>query len=189
MDTVRFTGGCWPTREQELLLQAALMQGKETIDAWEAWKSTVEIAQIDQGSYRLLPLLYKNLRDHGVEDPWADTLKGVYRSTWYKNQLLFRHQRIHGSIRIVMGRLRTERAVLCACPRLRVDNEAEVHPVAFEVTAHIVGRGQQLEHTLVGRRQYLDGLVAAEPVTAYHALGIAVEQFMSFHRGVLINLG
>jgi hypothetical protein len=91
MDTVRFKGGCWPTREQELLLRAALLQGKAATDAWNAWKLTVDIAQIDQGSYRLLPLLYKNLRDHGIEDPWGDTLKGVYRSTWYKNQLLFHH--------------------------------------------------------------------------------------------------
>lgn len=91
MDTVRFKGGCWPTREQELLLRAALLQGKEATDAWDAWKATVNIAQIDQGSYRLLPILYKNLRDHGIEDPWADILKGVYRSTWYKNQILFRH--------------------------------------------------------------------------------------------------
>lgn len=82
-------GTCWPTKEQELLLRAVLLQGIDGMNAWRDWKSSVEIEQIDHGSYRLLPLLYRSLRTHGVEDPLMDKLKGVYRMTWYKNQVLF----------------------------------------------------------------------------------------------------
>ena len=53
------------------------------------WKSSVDIDRLDQGSLRLLPLLYWNLRTHGVKDPLMNRFKGVYRLTWYENQMLF----------------------------------------------------------------------------------------------------
>ena len=85
--------GCfWPTLQQELLLGGALLKGREALDAWKEWRSRVDIDDIDRldpGSYRLLPLLYRNLNNHGVEDPLMMRLKGVYRLTWYKNQMLF----------------------------------------------------------------------------------------------------
>jgi hypothetical protein len=59
--------------------------------AWEQWKASVDIDQLDPASHRLLPLLYRNLHAHEVRDPWLGRLKGVYRRTWYENQLLF-HQ-------------------------------------------------------------------------------------------------
>jgi len=82
-------GGCWPTWRQELLLRAALLRGKEAIAAWREWKSSVDVDRLDQGSRRLLPLLYRNLRAHGVEDPLMNSFKGIYRLTWYKNQMAF----------------------------------------------------------------------------------------------------
>jgi hypothetical protein len=48
-----------------------------------------DIDRLDPGSYRLLPLLYRNLTSQRVEDPLLMKLKGVYRLTWYKNQMLF----------------------------------------------------------------------------------------------------
>ena len=84
-------GDYWPTREQELLLRAALLQGPDAINAWHEWKASVELEQLDQGSLRLLPLLYQNLRTHGVEEPIMNKLKGVYRMTWYRNQTLFHY--------------------------------------------------------------------------------------------------
>ena len=71
-------GGCWPTWEQESLLKAALLQGEEAIKAWHKWKSRVDVDQLDPGSLRLLPLLYRNLRTHGVEDPLMNRFKGIY---------------------------------------------------------------------------------------------------------------
>ncbi|MFB2921627.1 nucleotidyltransferase family protein [Aerosakkonema funiforme] len=78
----------WLTSEQELLLLAALKQGKDATDAWHQWKTTVDIEELDPESYRLLPLLYRNLSAHGVEDFEMVRLKGVYRRRWYENQLL-----------------------------------------------------------------------------------------------------
>ncbi|MCL1467392.1 nucleotidyltransferase family protein [Argonema galeatum] len=78
----------WVTSEQELLLRSALKQGKDATDAWQQWKRTVDIEDLDPESYRLLPLLYRNLSVHGVSDSHMVRLKGVYRRRWYENQLL-----------------------------------------------------------------------------------------------------
>ncbi|HYA13731.1 MAG TPA: hypothetical protein VEF33_05270, partial [Syntrophales bacterium] len=61
--------GCLPTAQQEALLRASLLQGEEALMAWDYWKSNTDMNRIDQGSYRLLPLLYRNLSLHGVKDP------------------------------------------------------------------------------------------------------------------------
>lgn len=82
--------GCWPTREQELLLRASLLEGGEAIEAWRKWKSRIDLDRIEPGSQRLLPLLYRNLHLHSVEDPSMNRYKGIHRRTWYENQTLFR---------------------------------------------------------------------------------------------------
>ncbi len=89
MNGAHHRGGWWPSRSQELLLQAALLQGRAAIEAWEAWRSGVDIDRLDRGSHRLLPLLYRNLHAQGVDHPLLGTLRGVYRYTWYRNQILF----------------------------------------------------------------------------------------------------
>lgn len=82
--------GLWkPTLHQELLLRAALLKGPEAIEAWKEWKSSVDIESLDPASHRMLPLLYRNLHIHGIKDPSMGKYKGVYRRTWYKNQVLF----------------------------------------------------------------------------------------------------
>jgi hypothetical protein len=90
VDKARFEGGCWPTHEQEMLLKACLLQGPGVVAAWEEWKTLDLLDRLDLGSYRLLPLLYHNLRLHGIEDALIGRLKGIHRLTWYQNQLLFR---------------------------------------------------------------------------------------------------
>ncbi|MCI0453372.1 MAG: nucleotidyltransferase family protein [Candidatus Dadabacteria bacterium] len=82
-------GGCWPTKEQRLLLQASLLQGNVATDAWLTWKSTVDLNNIDPGSYRLFPLLYFNLRLNGIEDPLMNIFQWVYRNTLNNNRMLF----------------------------------------------------------------------------------------------------
>ncbi|OGW52266.1 MAG: hypothetical protein A2Y81_00350 [Nitrospirae bacterium RBG_13_43_8] len=89
---IKRQGSFWPTEQQELLLRAALLKGRGAIESWKEWRSRVDIDDIDRldpGSYRLLPLLYRNLNSQQVEDPLMMKLKGVYRLTWYKNQMLF----------------------------------------------------------------------------------------------------
>jgi hypothetical protein len=79
------------TSQQTLLLRAALLDGPTALDAWQAWKSNIDIDTLDPGSYCLLPLLYRNLQRHTIVDPLMDRFKGVYRKTWYQNQVLFHH--------------------------------------------------------------------------------------------------
>lgn len=79
-----------PTPFQEVLLRAALLDGAAAREAWEKWKSAVDIEDLDPGSTQLLPLLYRNLKRMGVSHPQMERFKGVYRVTWYKNQMLFR---------------------------------------------------------------------------------------------------
>ena len=80
----------WPTRHQELLLSAATGKGQDAVDAFAAWRQSVDIeAEFDHGTFRLLPLVYDNLRRLGVRDPFMGRLKGVYRMSWYETHRLF----------------------------------------------------------------------------------------------------
>jgi hypothetical protein len=84
-----YYGGCWPTHHQELLLQAALLQGKRSFESWAEWESSAGVDHLDEGSYRMLPLLYWNLHAQGIDHPLMNRLKGVHRRAWYENQILF----------------------------------------------------------------------------------------------------
>jgi Uncharacterised nucleotidyltransferase len=75
------------TSKQKLLLEAALLQGEAAINSWQQWIAAVDIEKIETDSYRLLPLVYRNLSEHGVTDLPA-RLKGVYRRTWLENQVV-----------------------------------------------------------------------------------------------------
>jgi len=80
--------GCWPTRDQELMLRAALLQRQVALESWNEWRRTVNIDVIDYGSHRMIPQLYRNLHRYGVKDPLMERLKGVYRYYLYKNKIL-----------------------------------------------------------------------------------------------------
>jgi hypothetical protein len=43
---------------------------------------------MEEGSYFLLPSLYRRLSELGIDDAELARLKGVYKRTWYRNQLL-----------------------------------------------------------------------------------------------------
>lgn len=83
-------GVCWPNAEQELLLRAALGRGPGAVDAWRAWQRSVNIAEVDAGSFRLLPLLYRNLTSLGLDPNELGKLKGVYLQSWARNQIAMR---------------------------------------------------------------------------------------------------
>jgi hypothetical protein len=88
MIAVNNESGCWPTRNQELMLRAALLQREPALASWNEWRRKVDIDVIDYGSHRMIPQLYRNLERHGVKDPLMDRLKGVYRYYLYKNEIL-----------------------------------------------------------------------------------------------------
>ncbi|HEV7766892.1 MAG TPA: nucleotidyltransferase family protein [Thermoanaerobaculia bacterium] len=88
----RNAGTFLPTLEQHHLLCAALLRDPAQVrEAFALWKSRVHVDDVDHGSFRLLPLLYRNLMRHGIDDPLLPRLKGVYRQVWFRNQLVLDH--------------------------------------------------------------------------------------------------
>lgn len=75
--------------EQTLLVQAALGEGTEVKKKWLEWKTRVSFDEIDIGSMRLLPLVYRNLIQNGIEDELLPRLKGIVRKSFYRDSLLF----------------------------------------------------------------------------------------------------
>ena len=87
---VHTPGSPLPSEKHELLLRASLLSGDSMLTAFQQWKRKVDFEiDVDHASLRLLPLLYMNLHTQGVEDPLMPRLKGIYRNSWSKNQLLF----------------------------------------------------------------------------------------------------
>lgn len=78
-------GGCLPTREQELLLRASLLSGGDCRAAFAEWKTMANLDRVDPGSYRLFPLLYKNLTANDIDDPFLNIFKWVYDVTLENN--------------------------------------------------------------------------------------------------------
>jgi hypothetical protein len=79
-----------PGETQELLLKAALWEGDAALSAWRAWQVVDSVTDTDQDSGRLFPLLWRNLRALGVDDPDVATLKSAYRHQWVVNQIRMR---------------------------------------------------------------------------------------------------
>lgn len=73
----------------ERLLRAALVVGDEAPRAWDRWNAEVGLDRLDEATFRLLPLVYHNLTRQGFHFPQKNTLKGIYRQAWCKNQVLF----------------------------------------------------------------------------------------------------
>lgn len=81
------------TAAQRLVLRAALLPGADGVAAWREWRRTADLDTLDRGSTRLLPLLWHNLLANGVSDPWMPRFKGIYRHTWFANQVWMRRVR------------------------------------------------------------------------------------------------
>lgn len=78
-----------PNRTQELLLRAALLPGSRARDCWREWQSLADVDRIDAGSQRLLPLVYRNLRNEVSNEPVGERLRESYLRTWHANQMAF----------------------------------------------------------------------------------------------------
>jgi len=90
-----------PTAEQLLVLHAALDPAPAAATAWRRWRERVEFDDVDHGSTRLLPLVYRKLGAAAFDDEVAGRLKGLYRRSWSHNQLIFK--RAAGAIAALEG--------------------------------------------------------------------------------------
>jgi len=52
-------------------------------------KRTPDIDHLEARSIQAFTLLYQNLKRLKVHHPHMDIFRGVYRKTWYENQMLF----------------------------------------------------------------------------------------------------
>ena len=76
------TGRLWPDAGQTLLLRAGLCPGPEAIAAWHEVARDLDLDALDRGAARLLPLVWSNLRRHGVE---AEALAPRHRAALEAN--------------------------------------------------------------------------------------------------------
>ena len=81
-------GSFWPNDRQKLLLRAALMGGDASAEAWQRVRPAFDLDDPDHASQALLPLVYRQLDRLGIDDSGLPKLRGIYRRTWYMNQLL-----------------------------------------------------------------------------------------------------
>ena len=81
-------GGCWPTRQQELLLEAAVLHGSRAEASWESLNAMATIDELGWTSSHLFPQIYRNLEALRIVTPEMDRLKGAYRYTWTRNTRL-----------------------------------------------------------------------------------------------------
>jgi hypothetical protein len=79
-----------PTPQQSLVLHAALDERPDALAAWRRWREAIDFDDVDHGSTRLLPLVYRNLGPDSFDAEVAGRLKGLYRRSWSHNQLLFK---------------------------------------------------------------------------------------------------
>lgn len=81
---------CWPSESQELLLQAALRPPDEAGDAFVQWRNVSNPYEIDEGSRRLLPMVYRNFRRAGLKTSLDALLWDAYVQASARNQMLLR---------------------------------------------------------------------------------------------------
>ncbi len=78
-----------PTPNQELLLKSALLESRQALRCWEQWQKSNDIEKVDRGSYRLLPMVFANLKQLiPTEDGWHNKLRGTYKKSWFSNTML-----------------------------------------------------------------------------------------------------
>ena len=76
---------------QELLIRALTSEGGEAIQYCNEWLKNIDLNNIDGGSYRLIPMLYKKLaisEGINIESEIMGRLKGIYRYFFSMNNLV-----------------------------------------------------------------------------------------------------
>jgi len=84
------TPGFGPTQEQKLLLDIIFEDDIKAIAAWRQWREVCSINDTDQGSYRMLPLVYNRLKYLEVDELLQGELRQIYLHYWAHNEKLFR---------------------------------------------------------------------------------------------------
>lgn len=87
-------GFLWPAHDQQLLLDAALLDGSAARDAFRTWRADVKLEEeFSWTVLRLLPLVHENLVRAGEHDLLMGRFKGLARRSWYETRQLFHRVR------------------------------------------------------------------------------------------------
>lgn len=82
-------------------LQCALLPSRQALEAWARLRErSDELDKTDIATFRMLPMVYRNLRNAGLDEAEMTLLKGVYRQFWLKARITLR------SADLAMRRLR-----------------------------------------------------------------------------------
>ena len=74
-------------RHHRVLLQAALGEGEAAANAYQNWRASVRLDDIDAAAYRVLPLLLTTAEKHGLQDLDERRLRGIAKHIWLSNML------------------------------------------------------------------------------------------------------
>lgn len=160
------------------LLRTVLLPAPRNVQAFLRWQQENELDNVAAGDYQLLPLVYHKLAQAGVEHPWLSRLRGIYRRTWYANQMNL------GTLRQVVQSLQEENvptlvvggAALSQCAYAEVAHRPfsmlEVvvpRDVAARSLAHLQEKGWQLQplispQQIAGQQVWLSGWNAGKGV-------------------------
>jgi O-antigen/teichoic acid export membrane protein len=80
--------GYRPTALQRLLLVVALSDPDGAAEAWKSLPEGFSLDELERGSFELMPLAYQNLAQASPDEPLLPRLKGIYRRSWVKNNLM-----------------------------------------------------------------------------------------------------
>jgi Uncharacterised nucleotidyltransferase len=163
-----------PTEKQRLLLRAALLDAPDAERALAEWTRTVDFDDIDHGSTRLVPLLYRNLIRLGLEHADLERMKGIYKRSWYSTLLL-----VHRAAPIIEALQRE--GVDCVIMKglglreLAYSNDLASRPVsdadvlvAPAHAAHAISLLEQWGFSNLGKAEFGPGRFAS-----YHAFGFS----------------
>jgi hypothetical protein len=56
--------------------------------AWDDFRPSFDLDAMEDGSFALMPLLYRRLESWQSDEPLLPRLKGLYRHTWYRGNVL-----------------------------------------------------------------------------------------------------
>ena len=83
--------GCWPNRDQALLLKACLLEETNLAqEAFHAWEARIPFYLVDTGSRRLLLTLFQRFEAWGNKSSYADQWKVVVQRLWLRQQAVER---------------------------------------------------------------------------------------------------
>src|ERR1700753_1210787 len=77
---------CWPTRSQELLLQACLLPDAEAGEALREWRAKNSCDALDLVSSKILALLFRRHGERGLDRDLYNRAYISYCATWQRNE-------------------------------------------------------------------------------------------------------